>query len=212
MIGISKSGSRIMSALSVLAAVWVALPAKAQVSESERLAAEAEQRCVWSCLANYGPASNPAYHDCVERMCLAPTPQPQSRGGQQSRGPAAPATGWTNAATPNGAAHSAVINAGGKSLHYICQRGGKGLIAIDGLGGPANGVGLRVDNQRFALPFVMQNGILYTAADPGLALMRALMAGNTVEITGSRGQKAGFPLRGSSAAIRKAMAGCGIRP
>lgn len=38
-------------------------------------AAQAEdmdlQRCIWRCLAANGPATNPAYHQCVDRVCVA---------------------------------------------------------------------------------------------------------------------------------------------
>ena len=39
------------------------------------------QRCVWRCLSEFGPNTNPAYHQCVASRCTAPEP-------------AAPASPW----------------------------------------------------------------------------------------------------------------------
>ncbi len=32
------------------------------------------QRCVWRCLSEFGPNTNPAYHQCVAAQCTAPAP------------------------------------------------------------------------------------------------------------------------------------------
>lgn len=187
-------------ALAALAAVMFgAAAAQAQMSGEE------QQRCVWSCLANSPGASSKQYNDCVERYCVAP---------RQSVAPKArtdPARGWTSHRTGNGAAHSAAIEAGGRSLSYICQRGGPGLLAIAGMGGGTRGVAVAIDGRSFRQNFVTRGGILYTDADPGSALLAALMAGNEVRVTGSDGRRAAFPLTGSGAAIRGAMAACGLR-
>lgn len=186
-------------------------------SSAERLAAEEMQRCVWRCLADSPGAASRQYQQCVAAQCDESAMIDQFRGQNRGQAPQQPraqttAGRWTNHSTANGAGHSAAIEAGGRSFNYICERRGRALIGVAGLGGNANGVGLRVDRQAFRLPFVMQNGILYTTADSGSALVQALMNGNTVEVTNSRGAKASFPLRGSGAAIRKAMAACGLRP
>lgn len=34
------------------------------------------QRCVWGCLAAFGPNTNPAYHQCVANRCAAPAALP----------------------------------------------------------------------------------------------------------------------------------------
>ncbi|MGC3939168.1 hypothetical protein ACOTTU_15300 [Roseobacter sp. EG26] len=37
------------------------------------------QRCIWRCLASNGPATNPAYHRCVDQLCIAATPAPPAQ-------------------------------------------------------------------------------------------------------------------------------------
>lgn len=178
-----------------LALLCMAAPAAAQQSAAER-----EQLCVNQCLFHYGPASNPHYHDCVARMCVADSPAPAA--------PAAPAPRWTNHATANGGGQSAAIEAGGRSFNYICQRGGPALIGLAGFGGDTN-VTLRIGGQPFRQNFVARGGVLYTDASP--ALTAALAGGNLVEVTAG-GQRGSFTLSGSGAAIRKARAACGLRP
>lgn len=60
-----------------LALCLAALPATAQ--DGMEL-----QRCVWRCLSEFGPATAPAYHQCVADRCAAPSaaqaPAPVSNG------------------------------------------------------------------------------------------------------------------------------------
>ncbi|WP_295043823.1 hypothetical protein [uncultured Paracoccus sp.] len=182
-----------------LAAAVLALPAVALSQQDD------EQLCVNQCMFNHGPADNPAYHACVAQMCS---------GGQDAApsAPSAPATGrWTNHATANGGGHSAAVEAGGRSLNYLCQRGGPGLLGLAGFGGSTRGVCLRIGGQRFSPPAIAGNGILYLQADPGSPVLAALLGGSTVEVTAG-GRQVAFPLAGSGAAIRKAMSACGLRP
>ncbi|VDS09604.1 hypothetical protein PARHAE_02807 [Paracoccus haematequi] len=178
----------------MLAIVLAGGPAIAQMDE--------EQLCVNQCMFHHGPASSPAYAACVARQC--------SGGGSEA--PAqdrAVAPRWITHSA--GGAHSAAIHLGDRSLNYICQRGGKALIGVAGLGGSAQGTRISVDGRAYSQSFIAQNGILYTTADSGSPLLRALMSGSGVEVA-SAGRRAGFPLTGSRAAIAQAAAACGIRP
>lgn len=188
-----------MPRIHLLVACLAVLPAFPVIADDQG------QLCVNQCLFHHGPASNPRYHACVAEMCEtgAPAMEPTQRQ-------ATPAGRWTNQTTQNGGAHSAAVEAAGKSFNYICQRGGPGLIGMAGFGSNTN-VTLQIGGQQFRPPSVAQNGILYTAADPGSALLGALLAGSSVEVAAG-GQRASFTLTGSGAAIRKAMAGCGLRP
>lgn len=169
-------------------------PALAQVDDP--------QICVNQCLYHNGPASNPAYHACVERMCSGDSAEAAPREEP------APSR-WRTESVPG--AHAAVIDMGGRSLNYMCQRGGPALIGVSGLGGAADGTRISVDGRAFALPFVARNGILYTAADAGSPLVAALMSGSGVEVV-SGGRSGTFSLAGSRAAIARTAAACGIRP
>lgn len=193
--------ARLRIALMVLLAMSCAVPpATAQMS------AEEEQRCVWQCLANSpGGAASDAYNRCVEEMCVE---QPRAAQPPASRTPRA---AWTSGAGQGGS-YYAGVEIPGKSFSYLCKRGGPGLLAIAGLSRRAEAIALRIDDQNYGLSFVAQNGILYTDAPAGSHLLRALLGGKAVHVTDSRsGANASFPLSGSGAAIRKALAGCGLR-
>lgn len=180
----------------LIALVIGAGPAKAQ---------DPMQLCVNQCMFHAGPAGSASYNTCIRQMCEAAAPQ-----AQRPAAPAPAAAGWTVQSTRGGSGHSAAVEAGGRSFNVICQRGGQALIGVAGMGVAPQGVGLRIDRQDYGLSFVAQNDILYTEATPHL--LRALMAGSQVEVTGRSGAGAVFPLRGSSAAIRQAMSNCGLRP
>lgn len=189
-------------ALILLAALSLAAPAafgQGGVDEA--------QLCVNQCLFNHGPVSNPAYHACVAQMCEAPGDDAPT---QPQQAPARAA--WQNETIPGGGAHAASVTVDRRTLSYLCQRGGPGLLGIAGLGNTANGVGLTIDGRDFRMPFIAQNGVLYTAADRGSPLLASLMAGSSVQVANGQGQRASFPLNGSGSAIRRAMQGCGLQP
>lgn len=188
-------------AIGLVAALAVVTAAQAQQDDA--------QICVNQCLYHYGPADNPAYHACVAERCSGPTDSGTDGGGPDSGGDATGRPGWTNHSRSG--AHSAAVESGGRSLNYVCQQGGKALIGVAGLGGAADDTRISVDGQTFAQPFVAQSGILYTSADGGSALLRALMSGRAAEVV-SAGRRAAFPLTGSREAIARAASTCGIRP
>ncbi|WP_265516495.1 peptidoglycan-binding domain-containing protein [Nitratireductor luteus] len=61
----------------LVAAIVVAdtLPVGAQSDDGMKL-----QRCVWACLARSSGNEDPAYHTCVENVCVARTPPASPRG------------------------------------------------------------------------------------------------------------------------------------
>lgn len=174
----------------LVAATAFARPAAAQ---------DPMQLCVNQCMFNHGPAGSAAYDACIRQVCEAGAAAPAS--------PAPPAR-WTVQSAGGG--HSAAVEAGGRSLNVICRRGGPVLIGVAGLRVGGDGLGLRIDRQRYDLPAVVQNGIAYTEGMPHL--LAALMAGAQVEATGAGGVRAVFPLTGSGAAIREALRACGVQP
>lgn len=180
-------------ALAAVAALWLGGGAA-----SAQMSAEEEQRCVWQCLYNSPGAESREYQDCVASICLA---------GEPAEPPAAaPSARWA-AGAGSGGSHFAGVEIPGRSFSFLCQRGGPGLLAVAGMGTRSDGIAVRIDQQAYGLPFVAENGMLYTAAEP--PLLRALMAGNVVQVTVG-GDAAAFPLAGSAAAIRAALAGCGL--
>lgn len=174
-------------------------PASAQIDVGE------EQRCVWRCLADSPGAASRQYNDCVERMCVAPKPAAPK--------PAAPrADAWRHSGN-RGAAQMASVTVGASTLAYVCQRGKPGVIGVSGLPGPDSAVQVTVDGRAIGARFATQGGTHYTVAGPGSALIGALLAGNSAQFRNPAGRSSStFPLAGSGAAIRAAMAGCGLAP
>ena len=171
------------------------LEAKAQMDPEE------EQRCVWQCLANSPGAASREYQQCVDAMCVAPRTAPPTAAAPTPR------VTWTSGAGKARGSHYAGVEIPGKSFSFICKRGGPGLLAIAGLRGPANAVAIRIDNQDYGLPFIVQNGLFYTNATPHL--LNTLMSGKAIQVRNTQTRMdATFPLSGSGSAIRKALAGC----
>lgn len=196
-----------MTSQAVAFGIWGALalagggsPARAQMTPEE------EQRCVWSCLANSPGAESRAYQQCVERLCLGPqTPQPQAAARRP--GVAAPTAAWRASPVEGWTHYAGVQLPGDRSFSFLCQRGGLAVLAVGGLGAQPNGVELQIDDQSYGLRFVADKGMLYTPSTPHL--QRALMGGSSVQVA-TQGGSARFPLAGSGAAIRAAMAACGL--
>ena len=117
--------------------------------------------------------------------------------------------GWITTAQPGGTVFGAEISLEGRSLGYLCRASGPALVALEGLGGGASEMIFQVDGARVAAPFVTQDGVHYGPAEPGSALLEALMRGR--QVTAVAGQiTVSFPLEGSGAAIGQAMASCGL--
>ncbi|RQP05126.1 MAG: hypothetical protein D1H97_14675 [Paracoccus sp. BP8] len=174
-------------------------PARAQM--------DAGQLCVNQCLFHHGPASSPAYHACVAEICEG---KGQVSGGQAApsrQRPAGPA--WVSGVAGGGQGRYAGIESGRHSLSYMCKRGESGILAVEGMAGSGRSLAIRVDGTSFRPQFISRGGMRYTSAARDSALLRALLSGNAVEISDDRG-RVRFSLSGSGAAIRAAMAGCGL--
>lgn len=184
----------------VLLVAGLAAPVAAQPMDPEE-----EQRCVWQCLANSPGAGSRQYNDCVARMCMArepAAPKPSAR--------AVPAAVW-KAGSGRAGEHYAGVEIPGAALTFLCRGNGTGMIGIGGIGGGA--VEFHVDAQAYGLNFTVKNTTLLADVPPVSHVVRAMMTGRAVHVVNrSNGRSASFPLTGSGAAIRQALAGCGLRP
>lgn len=194
----------------LLLAGWAG-PAAAQMS------AEEEQRCVWQCLYNSPGAESRQYQQCVARMCTGepapPAAAPRSAAPQAAPRQAAPAPrGTWQTGRGQAGEHFAAIEVPGGAFTYICRPGGVAMLGIGGIGGSGAQVVLQVDRQPYRLRYRARNGVLFVDA-PAPQVIGGLMNGTTVQVADPQsGRRLSFPLAGSGAAIRTAMAGCGLRP
>lgn len=161
-------------------------------------AQEAVAQCTGPCLTGQGPPDSLAYGDCSAPGCAM----------RRAFGPGGP-PGWTVTAQPGGGVYGAEISLDGRSLGYLCRPSGPALVALKGLGGGASELIFQVDGTGVEAPFVTQDGVHYGPAEPGSALLDALMRGR--QVVAVAGQiTVSFPLEGSRAAIGQAMARCGL--
>ncbi|MFZ5963761.1 hypothetical protein ACOXXX_12470 [Thalassococcus sp. BH17M4-6] len=179
--------------------VLIGLPAAAQQDPME------VQRCVWSCLANHGPNTNPAYHQCVERVCV-----PMQ---QQQQAPAAQADArerWIAARTSAGVGYAGVDGRrDGTGLYYFCGQG-QSFLRVVGIDGGERGMIIDVDGRQFPLSFRpnARNQPESTLA-PHAPVMQALQSGNRVKVLSYElGAIVDAPLRGSSRALAQVISGC----
>ncbi|MHA6347058.1 hypothetical protein [Roseivivax sp. CAU 1761] len=174
--------------------------AGAQMSDDEL------QRCVWRCLAGFGPAENPAYHQCVERQC---SPGTRPAAPAQSRpAPADPTAAWQAGRSSDGTGFAGIDGAAGRTgLYYLC-RGGRGTLRLVGLPA-AGGAVVEVDGRAHRPGFRAAGGHAEAALAPGAALLAALRSGRRVRVTGDDGRTLlDLPLAGSGRALGQVIAGC----
>lgn len=160
------------------------------------------QRCVWRCLANSGPADNPAYEQCVTDHCGLDGPSDQGN---------AP-TGWQAGRIDGGRTAYAGVDTpdGGKGVYYFCDRAGRSELMIAGVSGPAGAWALVIDGQTYAFNFAVRANGVSTRIDPGDDVLGALSRGSRVALSGP-----GLPdndtsmgLSGSSRAISQTLSFC----
>lgn len=160
------------------------------------------QRCVWSCLSNFGPADNPAYEQCVVDHC----------GFDEASDQAATPTGWQSGRIDNGRTAYAGVDTpdGGKGVYYFCDRAGRSELMIAGVSGPAGAWALVIDGQTYAFNFAVRANGVSTRIDPGDDVLGALSRGSRVALSGP-----GLPdndtsmgLSGSSRAISQTLSFC----
>lgn len=183
-------------------AVWAAAAAAQEGPEWEA------QRCVWRCLESFGPASNPAYHACVEDRCSIPDPAPPA-AAVAVPGPVTPWT-WGAVADGSGAFAGVADPSGQSSFYYMCGRQGQSLFQLVGPEGPGGMLSLVVDGLSFPTVFGSDGGrAAVAAAPPGTAVLAAMMGGRVIEIVNPAGYSIGrFGLAGSRQAINAALALC----
>lgn len=155
------------------------------------------QRCVWGCLANFGPADNPAYQACVAARCSEP-----------------PARPWAGGATSDGRGHWAGARSadGTVDLLVICGPGGQRFLQVAGPEGgtePAD-ITFVIDGAVRAVRFQQMAGTRATAALPkDAAVIDELMRGRALWLRNSAGYELGqFDLAGAGTAISAALAAC----
>lgn len=182
-----------------------AIPAAAQIEVDET------QRCVWGCLANFGPATNPAYHQCVEDHCVG-DPAPKSNSTSNSSGGRGPSTTWRSGTIDDGrTVYAGVDNkAGTLGLYYFCDRAGRSEILLAGLHGPAARMVLAIDGNRFPMRFQMNgNDDHFRRVSPNAPVMAALKSGKRVRVRNESVAVAmRLRLKGSSQAIERAVRQC----
>lgn len=154
------------------------------------------QRCVWTCLHNYGPADNPAYGDCIARQCTAPAPAPA----------------WTTGLTTDGAGRHAGTTdpATGNQFHFICWPVGQSYLMLTGPEGPDAVLPVTVAGQTYAVPFTSYGGYHMAAIPVDSPLIAGIWQGGTLSIANEAGYSLGtFSLDGAPLAIHTAWQGCG---
>jgi hypothetical protein len=161
----------------------------------------AVQRCVWSCLANNGPASNPAYEQCVVTHC--------GFEGQKK----AASVGWTSGAIDGGVTRFAGVDTADEryGVYYFCDRAGRSELMIAGVDGPAGAWALVIDGETYAFRFDLRSNGVSTAIARNDGVLSALRRGTTVALSGPGlpDNDTAMPLTGSSRAISTALKWCG---
>ncbi|WP_417719164.1 hypothetical protein [Salipiger sp.] len=181
----------------LLCALWTGAPLLAQEDPMVM------QRCVWACLANNGPNTNPAYHACVQRVCVEgakPTSSVPQKGAAWGAGALdGGRTRYAGIDTPNGL----------RGLYYFCNRSGRSELMIAGVPPRASSYEIEVGGKRFAFRFApTKNGVAATVP-AGHAVFSALRGGSAVKISQQGGpERIGLKLAGSSGALGAAMGGC----
>lgn len=170
-----------------------------------------EQRCVWRCLADSPGAESRQYQDCVERMCVAGQPAEPARPRAAAPAPA-PKAAWAAGGRPGGSQFAGVEIPGGRSFRFVCPSPAShssGMVFVAGMDGRGGGT-LEIDGKSYRLmPLIAEKGPLIAIVTA--PLLRALMGGSAAQVRTAAGA-ASFPLAGSGAAIRTALAGCGMKP
>ncbi|MCV0427197.1 MAG: hypothetical protein K5905_17180 [Roseibium sp.] len=172
---------------------------------------EEQQRCVWSCLANFGPNTNPAYHECVKDNCLAGSNSTGETAATSKPSVAAVTSRWSAGTTFDGKAQYAGLGDadGTYGFYYLCDRQGRSEIMLVGLQGPAATMHVTVDGVDFPHTFEKGSGGHTTAIASDAPLITALSRGSAIEVRNPSGILViRYGLRGSSKAIATAIASC----
>lgn len=160
------------------------------------------QRCVWSCLSNFGPASNPAYEQCVIDHC----------GFDDQPANSAAPSGWQAGRIDGGRTAYAGVDTpdGGKGVYYFCDKAGRSELMIAGVGGPAGAWALVIDGATYSFRFKVRRNGVSTTIRPGDSVLGALSGGSRVALSGPGlpNNDVSMGLSGSSRAISQTLAFC----
>jgi|GEM_PF-3139471 len=189
----------------LLATPLVLLAAPAGAMSEEEL-----QRCVWGCLANFGPNTNPAYHACVKDNCVADGSASGEPAG--TSGPATPTISkrWSSGSTHDGSAYYAgFVEDESYGFYYLCDRRGRSELTLTGLQGPGATMSIVVDGVDFPKHFDKGSGGHTVPLSPDDPLFAALGRGTLVEVRNPSGTKVlRYGLAGSSKALTAAVGNC----
>ena len=181
-----------------------------QAAPAGAMSEEELQRCVWGCLANFGPNTNPAYHTCVKDKCVADGSEPVGASGTSV--PAAPtvAKRWSSGSTHDGSAYYAgFVEDESYGFYYLCDRQGRSELTLTGLQGPAAAFSIVVDGVDFQQQFNKDSARHAAPLSPGDPLFAALSRGAFVEVRNPSGATVmRYGLSGSSKALDVAVKSC----
>lgn len=216
----------------VLTLFLAALPVMGQEADPM-----AQQRCVWSCLANSPGAESAEYSACVARLCegrgeeaeaasgglvLSPRPQPRplvQSGAAPGQGGAEPppmpqsalaAEGWTFGQGADGQGMFAGISdpATGVRLDWLCAKGRASVLALSPYAGDGR-VTVTVDGRALDVDLTREGGAGYAPIGLSYPLFLHLASGAGVEVADGSGQVIGrFSMAGAPLAIGQAEGRC----
>ncbi|WP_370303357.1 hypothetical protein [Pseudooceanicola sp.] len=188
--------------------ILLALPAAAQEDPM------ALQRCIWRCLADSSGATDPRYHQCVERLCSAypETPPGQPYGGAQAAPPAPAAPAWSTGVATDGFSRYAGIVAqdgSGRSLYYMCTPHGLSYLALFGVQNAGRPFRFQIGGLEYQLSFDRSRGELTLNMPPRSPFLAALGQGGTLRILDGGGAHVmDLSLNGAWAAIHNTVYAC----
>ncbi len=166
------------------------------------------QRCIWRCLANSAGASDPAYHQCVARVCStigAAQVQPQA--------PQVPnAQSWVSGVATDGVTRFAGILAregAAQGLYYMCTFRGQSYLALFGFEGPGGPLQIQIDSVAYAVNFHRNRGELTFDIPSGSPFLESLPRGQRLRVVNTAGSLLlDVPLAGAWAALNRTKQIC----
>ena len=177
-----------LSCMAVLAFIGISLPAVAQEDPMDL------QRCIWRCLADHGPASDPAYHACVEQYCHESVPPAAQQPAPQQAPVAQPVVDtvpWQSGVQVDGQTAYAGrdLASGQGGFYYLCNRHGTSSLGLWGVTGESATLRLDIDGRVYDLWFQRsaQNWFFATAPQ-GAPVLAALYGGRTLTVRNSANQ------------------------
>jgi len=157
------------------------------------------QRCVWSCLANNPPATNPAYHACVDRACT-----PENLYGRPAP------SDWLSGTATDGVHRFAMTQAEqGMAFTYFCMPG-QSYFVLGGVPVPPGQYRMLIGQTDYIVTLDMSRGVLSATIPPDNVFMTAVRnGGDWLTIREMQGAYLlRFSLRGADTHIAQALAGC----